>query len=407
MVEVVTLRTAEAVKTGDVISGMAGLQLDGSVYQTTKSGTVEYTTVAPTKFVKWRGVEILGRFDDFYKGVRVRFSNGTTQYWMDVSDEFKIKEVTDTSDWSSEYTLPSVLGNMDLWTQESLQIIVYMTRSTGDDPVIKDVRVLMEFPTWVGAVADSVRKVVDFVATIQPVLIEDIPVSEATTRIAFNSANEHNFELTEIVQVLVDGKHHSAELVDGAIVLQGAGAPAGSVVTLSAKYRPNTTVRRVGEVRFAHVTPAWWIQDLVVGGGLNGKSTTLMVSGDEVKETRVELRMIINGIAHRQKDALAMRLALQNAFADGLTVEFPSGRCSFAQIEGLVEVIDQATTGLPMASAVLSLVIREFVYTEKVKKSRLYDDPNQADNAPVYTTLCINLSDGVSVLSSFESLLSA
>lgn len=407
MVEVVTLRTSEAVKTGDVVNSMAGLRLDGSAFETQKSGTVEYTTVQPTKFVKWRSVEILGRFDDFLESVRVRFSNGVQQYWMDVDDEFKIKPVTDTSDWTVEYTLPSSLGNMDLWTQESLQMVVYLTRGTGDDPLVQDVRVLMDFPTWTGAVADSVKKVVDFVATIQPVLIEEISVAEPTTVLKFNRANEHNFTLTKIEQVLVDGLHHSASLVNGNVVLEGAGAPAGSVITVAARYLPNTTVRRVGEVRVVHVTPAWWVQDLVVGGGLNGKSTTLMVAGDEVKETRVELRMIINGIGHRQKDALAMRLALQEAFGPGFTVEFPSGRCSFAQIDGLVEVIDQSSTGLPMASAVLNLVITEYIYSSQVKKARLFDDPNQTDNEPVYTTLCINLPDGVSVLSDFESLLSA
>jgi hypothetical protein len=402
-IEVVTLRTAEAVKTGDVVSGLAGLHLGGADYETSRFGTVTFTNVQPTKFMRWKSAEVLGRFDDYLKSVRVRMSDGTDLFWMDVDDEFKIKPVTDSDDWSVEYTLPSSLGNLDLWTKDNLQLVVYMTRKTGDNPIVQDVRALMNFPTWTGAVADSVKSVVDFVATIQPTMVEEITVSTSTSSFNFSS-NEHNFKFTELIQVLVDGKHRSASLTDGKVVLSTP-APAGSTVTVAAKYLPNTTVRRVGEVRVLHQTPAWWIQDLVVGGGLNGKSSTLMVSGDEVKENRVELRMIINGIAHRQKDALAMRLALQEFFGPGLQIVFPSGRCASAQIDGLVEVIGQGSTGLPMASAVLKLVITEYVYSEKIRNARLYDDPNQAGNALVYSTLCIDLPDGVSVLSNFASLL--
>ncbi len=405
MVEMVTLGTDRATITGDVVRRMVGLGLQGSPYESDKFGTATFIEVSPTKYVRWRSVEVLGRFDSSSDSVRVRVSDGTTTYWMDASDEFKFKEVTAT-DWESEYIEPSLLGNMDLWTSPRMQIIVYTTRATGDDPIVGDVRVLMEFPTWTGAVAQSVKDVVDFVANVHPVLIEDLVVSTPTSKIEFNSANEHNIVLVELVQVTVDGAYRSASLQNGDIYIEGSPVQAGSTITIAARYKPTTTVRRVSEVSVVNTTPAWWIQDLVVGGGLNGKATLALVGGDEIKENRVELRMIINGIAHRQKDALAMRLALHEAFAPGVVIEFPSGRCSFAQIEGLVEVADQGNTGLPMATAVVNLVVSEFVYSEKVRRSRKYDDPNQSGNEPIYSGFCIDLPGGVSVLSDFQSLLS-
>lgn len=397
MIDVVTLRHYLADLTGDIVPSQAGLRLSGGPNESA-SGTATYTTISPARMSVWKSAELLGRWDEITNSVRVRFSNGVTQYYLDDTD-MKFKEVTDTSDWTSEWTLPNLMKNLDLWTQESLEFVVYMERTSTDEPLVKEIKVLLDLPTWVGAVHQAVKEVIAFVGTIQPLLIHEETLSADRSEWKIGEPyTEHGYDVKSLQQVAVNKVHKSAAFNAGIVTLQGPAAKKGDQVEIAVRYLPSVAVRRVEEVAVLHKTPAWWVQDLVVAGGLNGISTVRMVQGYEVQERKSELRMTVNGIAHRQHDALQMRLALQEAFGDGLAIELDSGRCITAQLDGLVEVTPQSGTILPMATAVVQLSLSEFVY------AKLAVNPRGEDEMPQYTSVSIDLPDGVTAVADIESV---
>jgi hypothetical protein len=310
----------------------------------------------------------------------------------------RFKEVT-ADDWSSEFSLPYTLANVDLWTQPSLGIIVRLRRATFDkNPLIKDLRALVNFPAWEGAAAQAVRDVVKAVQTTYPILYVDTVTTEPTQSWKIGIPHtERNYELTSIEQVLVNGQHRSASLSNGIVSISGPPAPTGADVRIAVRYKPNISIRRVGEVRITHKTPAWWIQDLVVHGGLNGFTTPMSIAGIDVFEKRSELRITINGIADRSADALAMRQALQEEFSRGLNITFPSGRCVVGQLLGLVEVVAQGQSNLPMATAIMSVPFVEYSATQVFKNRRSGDqvvDGVLIPGQPILTELAIILTDG-------------
>lgn len=401
MIDVVTLRTAFAEIDGDVVSRSGLLHLTGDPSEPGE-GVATFTHVQPTKMTNFIAGEIVGQFAE--DSVRVRLSNGIGQFFIDNDEEdgLVIKEVTDTTTWDAEFTEPSLLGNLDLWTQPSLQIIVFMKRTARDrNPRVRSPLILLDHPTWPGAVAQAVRDIVRFVSTVEPVLIHEEVLTEDTSEWEIGEPfSEHGYVLTELVQVAVDGVHKSARLADGKVIVEGPAVRAGSTVEIAVRYRPSTSVRRVGEVLVLDKTPAWHASNLVTAGGLNGIATIVMVAGNEIQERKSELRITVNGVAHRQADALAMRIALERAFGDGLTVTFPDGRCVFAQLDGLVEVVPQGAGNLPMASGVVVLSLSEFVSSRQVRLPR-------QDGRPVYTSISIELRDGVTIVADItESALS-
>ena len=388
MIEVLTMKHNQATRSGDLALVSGGIGLSGSLH-CPANGTLTFTHIQPDKVTRWKAAEVNGNFGS--DSVRVRLSNGVKQYYFD--DSLNIVEVTDVTTWDTEYSNPHLLGNIDLWTHTSLQLVVHLVRTSSDrNPVVDLARVLVDHPTWPGAIAQAVKDVVTFVGTVSPVLIHSETLAKPRREWKIgNPHSEHNYELNEIVMVTIDEVEKSATLSDGTVTLEGPEAPAGSTIEIAVKYSPNTSVRRVSEVRVVHRTPAWWIQDLVVAGGLNGIAVIVMVAGVEVQERRSELRVTINGIAHRQADALAMRAALNQAFGSGITITFPSGRCVFGQLDGLIEVVPQSSTNLPMASGILVMSISEYVFGKVAVK------PRTDDGDPIFTELTIDLGDGLSI----------
>ena len=402
--EAVHLRASLAERAGSVIYSQGSLRLDSTVRRT--FGTVTYPSISADEHVLWKSAELRGVHDQSTDAVRVRLSNGTTQYFIDEDDDMTLKPVTDTTQWDTEFSTPYHLGSLDLWTQRTLSIIVHMVATPSfPRPSVKGVDVLMDLPAWAGAVAHAVKAVVQKVATIEPIMVERFPfgtgtLSEATQEFKIGDPHsEHGYSLTSLVQVLVDGTHKSASLSNGIVTLLGPPAPPGSVVKIAVKYLPNTSVRRVGEVQIIDRTPAWVVSGLVVEDGLDGLISPLVIAGYEVFRRKVELRITVNGVAHRQADALAMRLALQSELAEGLLVRLPSGRCLSANLlDGVVEVIPQGSTNLPMASTIITLALDEFPRARLVKNARSEQDDGSV--IPVLTQISIDLPGGVSVSAS-------
>lgn len=367
MIDVVQLKARLAKRTGDVEVRCGTARLTGS------SGTLEYVHLQPTKMTNWISADIIGIRDYDTDAVRIRFGDGDKQFYFDESMD--LIEVTDTSSWDDEWSPAYTMGALELWTRKSLQLIVHLVSTNSwPDPRVSDVRVLMDHPTWEGAVANTVRDVAKYVGSVEFTLIhsETLSASRGSWKIG-KPYTEHQYDVRSVVQVAVDGVHKSSRLDNGEVILEGPPAPAGSTVEIAVNVLPTSTVRRVGEVDEVHRTPEWFLHELVAGGGLTGVISEFQVGGELVKQRLVELRIRVNGVAHRQADALAMRLALQSAFANGLEVQLPSGRCVFAQLDGLVEVVEEGPLNLPMATGEISVAVWEYVKTTTVRK-QLRDD---------------------------------
>ena len=373
MIDVVTLKAGLATRDGAIRVQNNVARLTGD------SGTLTYTHVQPTKMTLWKAIEFYNLGSTADGSIRVRFGDGTNQYWLDDSD-MTFKQVADTSQWSSEYTLPWLLGSADLWTRSTLQLVVHLTKDgENKDPQVSDIRVLLDNPTWEGAITNTLRSIAKHLSQSPFTLIheETLSAPRGSWKIG-KPYSEHNYDVRSILQVTVDGSHKSATLSNGEVILSGPPAPAGSRVEIAVRVQPTMTVRRSDETRVTHQTPCWWLTGLVVEGGLIGHTSSMLIGGEKVQVREQELRTTVNGLGHRQADALAMRLALQEAFADGLSITFPSGRCVFAQVDGLVEVIEGDDTSLPMATGVILVVVREYVFSKTVRYQRVDGDGNPA-----------------------------
>jgi hypothetical protein len=374
MIDVATLKSSLATASGDVQVRLGLAELTSTGRE--ESGTLTYPEIRPTKFARWRSAEIVGLVDPNTDAIRVRFISDQGTFWFDRTD-MTFKKVT-AVDWASEFTFPWLLGNLDLWAHESLTLLVHLVSTDlFPAPRVTDVRVMLDFPTWPGAVAQAVKDITDFVSLVEFTLIhqETLAADRGSWKIG-NPHSEHNYDVRSVDQVVVNGDHKSATLVNGEVVLEGPAAPTGSTVEIAVSVKPTTAVRRADESRTVHRTPEWWFANLVSEGGLVGSVPSMMIGGEEIQLREQELRITVNGIAHRQADALAMRLALEAAFAEGLVITFPSGRCVFAQLPGPVEVVEEGSLNLPMATGSVLVVLKEFVFTKTVRRQR--DDAGDA-----------------------------
>lgn len=386
MIDALAMKASqEATRSGDLVNRRGIIGLSGASHQE-RSGVLTFPRICPTMMTRWMAAEVIGHFA--HDSVRVRFTDGTRTLYLDSAD-LTFKDVSDTDDWDEEWSTPSLLNNLDLWTAPSLGLIIQLVRTDFDrDPQVVLVRVLMDLPTWAGSVAHVAKSIVAFIATIEPVLIHTETASAPITRWHIGAPySEQGFDIRSLVQLCVDGDHKSATYADGVVTVVGDPIPAGSTVELAVKYRPQSSVRRVAGVRTLAKVPAWVSSNLVTSGGMNGMLPRVSVGGYEIDERRIELRVNVSGLAERTENALEMRAALQRAFVGGLTIELPSGRSVTAQIDGFVEVIekDSQMGNLPMAAGTVMVAFVEYVGEHLVRRAR--DD----DGAVITTSVELDL----------------
>ena len=351
MIDVLEVKPTEAVLSGEWRRTLSGV----TVSRNRGEATVEYPLVEPSTFVVWKGAE-LGLVDPSTDAVKVRLSDGANQYFIDEDENLVINEVADPDDWSTDFMPAHLLGNLDLWTRQKLQVIVRL-EGTSSDPVPScgGLSVLMDLPTWEGAVMAAVRAIATAVVGSRPVLVHRLVATEQVQEIQLGDQfSEHAINLATGVTVVVNGLPKSATVQSGKVVLNGPPAPAGSVIEIAVQFAPTIAVRRGDESRQVHRTPEWVLTDLVRGGGLNGQMPSLDVNGRRVYRRRVDLRIMARGVANRQAEAFAMRAALQSVFQTGLRVTFPSCRQVIAFTDSMVEVLKGGgSLGLPEAVGVV------------------------------------------------------
>jgi hypothetical protein len=388
MIDVIHLKATDATRSGSIWPSVGSVRLKGNDAEDL-SGTLTFHEVWPSKLVRWMAAEVMGRFS--HESVRIRFSDVTTTYYLDVTD-LQFKAVT-AVDWETEWTEASLLSNLDLWTAAKLTLIVHLVRTNYDrDPVVTGVRILMDLPTWEGSVHYAARSIITAVAAIEPRLIHTETVSaDKTTWSIGEPYSELQYNITSLEEAVVDGVAVAGTLTAGKVVLDAA-APAGSEVELVMKFLPNSSVRRTEHVTVQDKVPAWWMQNIVQGGGLNGPTEKVMVGAYEVAARRVELRIIANGISERMNDALQMRAALQSAFSQGLDIDMPSCRQVTAVLDGLVEVVPKSPQNIPMASGLVQCAFMEYVSARAIRTIRTGAAPTYT---PVYTSIETTLPDGV------------
>lgn len=386
MIDVVTLRASEqATRTGDIEFRYPGIMGLSGFPGSSASGELTFTNIAPSKYCLWKAAEIIGEFA--HDACRVRFVRGAETVFLDETTMTFV--VVTASDWLTQYTEPSLLANLDLWTYEELQIVVHLVRTNLDpDPTVVELRILMDFPTWQGSIYHCLRGIAEAVALVKPMLVisEQVTAPTSTWKIG-EPYTEHGFVLSSLVQATVDGRHKSATLSNGVVTLLGPPATAGQTVEIAVLYQPAFSIRRGPGSRVVNKTPFWTADDLIVQGGLNGTPTKLTIAGYTIDLRRVELRVRVKGIAARIVDVLAMRAALQKAFSCGLTIDLPSCRQVSGYLDGFIEVIDNFEPVLPMASGIIALPVVEYVDANQFRNAR--DD----EGDPIRTTLTMVLED--------------
>jgi hypothetical protein len=390
VIDVTHFRASDAEKGSGLVMDYGSVRLRGHRSEDL-GATLTFEALEPTKMVRWMAAEVVGEFA--HDSVRVRLVDGDgVVRWMDPDDNLLIK-VVDVDDWDSQWTEPSLLSNLDLWTYGAVGFHVRLVRTDFDrDPRVEGVRVLADYPTWEGSVHHTIQAIVEAVSSVRVLVVVRETVTSDTSVWRIGAPwSEHNIELAELVQVTVDGAHKSASLASGVVTLAGPPARAGSAVEIAVKFLPNGVVRRTDHVTTVDKVPCWWMQDLVTAGGLSGSSPRIPVGAYEVVTRRVDVRVSVNGIASRHADALQMRAALQAAFPEGLAVTMPSCRVVTVTLDGLVEVVNRGAVNLPMASGVLECALTEHVYPLLVRRPR--DD----DNQPLYTAVSTEIvGSGVS-----------
>jgi hypothetical protein len=373
-------------------SGAVSIADSASVRTTGPSGTVLFEAIEVTSYVQWMAAKVEGTFDETLESVRVRLIDADGVYWY-FDDSLNIVQVT-AADWTTQYSLPSHLNNLDLWTRRYLRIAVHLVRSDADrDPRIFGVYVLAEFPTWEGPAATVARKITEAVDALRPVFIFKHVVGTQPIQ-TMSLKSERSYEITELSAVVVDDDHKSAAYADRTVTFVGPPVQPGSEIAVAAKCRVPSSIKRAPESRLSPKVPYWWIQDTTRHSGLNGVMGPLVIGTYEVKRVMSQLRTTVNGIADRLADALALRTAMQTGFARAIEIEFPSGRTVGAQPDGLIEVLEERSGPvLPMATAVLTTVLTEYVSAVQLRPSRV-------GSMPLNTTITINLPDSTSTVSS-------
>lgn len=401
MIDVLSMRATDAVRSGSLrpSTGLVGLQ--GHPSQAA-SGTLTFQPVCPSKMARWMSAEVVGEFAQDSVRVRLLDQDGAA-FFMDESSGLDIVAVDDPSQWDEQWMSADLLANLDLWTRPGLGLSVHLVRTGFDrDPRVAEVRVLLDMPTWEGAVHQAVKDIVTAVSQVTVLLVERFTLSaDQQSWNVGTDFNELNLVVTELVQVTVNDRHKSARLEGGVVTLEGPPARAGDSVELALRFLPNTSVRRGQHVTTVDATPSWWCQQLVTEGGQNGSAPPIMVGCHQVRSRRVELRIVANGVASRTADALQMRAALQSALAGGVRVVFPSRREVWAHIDGLVEVITKQASNLPMCSGLVMCAFNEFVSAELVRNPRVQIGQSVL---PVRTVVEATMPDGSVVESDEDSI---
>lgn len=303
-------------------------------------GTVEFGTFAPRSLVKWLSAEIGGVSDQNLDSVRVRIGTDDRLYYIDEADSLRIKPVTNESSWDSECSSPLSLASLDLWTDQTVRVVVCLRSTTNDrTPSITGLVVAMDLPLWEGVAAQAARKITELAAGMRPVLLHNETLAEAKSEYKLGEPHtEFGHQLTELVMASVDGVERSATLSNGIVRLMGNTPTAGQRVSIAVRYKPQTTVRRLSGVRIANQLPCFIIGDLVRGGGMNGTLPTIHVNGIEIRRRMLGLRIQVQGMAYRQADAYAMRDSIQETFGGTAVIVLDSGRTIGAAVIDLVEV---------------------------------------------------------------------
>lgn len=370
MIDVVVQRATTATLTGDARSRLGKVQLSDKDLGT--DGTATFGTFAPTSLVRWLSAEIEGVENQGCDAVRVRIGTDSKLYYFDEDDSLRIKEVTDESSWDAECSSPLALASLDLWTEQTLRIVVHLeSTQCNRAPSIRGVMVAMDLPVWEGAIAQAARRIVALVGEIRPVLLHTETLTSAKSEWKLGEPHSENGHvLTEIVRVSVDDVERPATLADGVITLDGPAAKAGQAVVIAVKYQPQTSVRRVADVRIINKLPAFLVDDLVRGGGLNGTLPPVNINGLEIRRRMVELRIQVRGVAARQADAFAMRAGMQEKFGGTEVITLSSGRTIGAVAMEVVEVTSSGTDSMPIAIGTLHCPTTEYTGYRRVGAAR-------------------------------------
>ena len=136
------------------------------------------------------------------------------------------------------------------------------------------------------------------------------------------------------------------------------------------KYQPQTSVRRVADVRILNKLPAFLVDDLVRGGGMNGTLPQINVNGLEIRRRMVELRVQVRGVAARQADAFAMRAGMQEKFGGTEVITLDSGRTIGAAAMEVVEVTSSGSDSMPIAIGTLHCPTTEYTGYRRVSAAR-------------------------------------
>ena len=404
MIDVIIQRATSATLTGDARARLGKVQLADRRFST--EGVATFGTFAPTSLVRWISAEVQGIEDQGCSSVKIRIGTDTALYYFDEADSLRIKPVTDESDWTSQYSSPLALASLDLWTEQTLRIVVHLQPTERNRaPYIRAVAVAMDLPVWEGAIAESTRRIVELVAEIRPVLLHTETLTAAKSEWKLGEPHSENgHSLTELVLVTVDGVERPATLTNGAVTLHGPSASVGQVVVVAVKYQPPTAVKRVADVRIINKLPSFLVDDLVRGGGLNGTFPPININGVEVRRRMVELRVQVRGVAARQADALSMRAAMQEKFGGTEVIVLSSGRTVGAAVMEVVEVTSSGTDSMPIAIGTLHCPTTEYTGYTRVSAARR--GSAGAYTLPTNTVTISNLDsdeDQVLEASSYES----
>lgn len=335
-------------------------------------GVITFGTFTPAARPVWVAAEVVGVFDQSTGSVRVRIGTDDALFYLDENDSLKLKRVTDEDSWDSQYCSPLALASLDLWPEPTLRIVIGLVSTAGDqNPIIRGVNVIADFPTWEGAVAQGVRLVAALVAATRPVLIHDETLTTQRSEWKLGTPNvESGHELTSLDTIDIDGVIRTGTLIEGKVVLNGAPARAGQRVKIAVKYAPKTIVRRVADVRTIQQLPIFILDDLTRGGGMNGTMPSMHINGVEVRRRMIHLRIQVRGAAVRQADAFAMRAALQEKFGGTETLTLDSGRTLGAAMMDVVEVMGSGVESMPVATGTIQCPFEEFTGYKRVAAAR-------------------------------------
>jgi hypothetical protein len=362
-------------------------------------GTVLYGPACPTGVVDWSSAEIEGISDQGADAVKVRFVNADgDRFYLD-DESMTFEPVSDADDWTSEWSLPSLLSNVDLWRWPSFQVEAHLEATDEvPEPVVGDLKIVFDLPTWEGAVAQAVRAIVQAVADVRPILIHEETLESAGSTFDIGVPHiEHGHRLTELVRISVDGVERSGTLSGGRVTALGPPIPAGSIVKVAVRYRPNTSVKRIADVLIVDETPAWVVSNIVddpSAGGLNGEGGRVDVNGLDVRLRRIDGGLRIRGVCGRQADAFAMRAALQEALGSGIEITLDSGRAVTAHLDGFVSIVPGDVNQLPEVRATVRIPMVEAVGATRVHDARRTDaEASNGIGLPLSNTISIGITD--------------